>query len=144
MFRYFLPLLLLPCQVVSAAWPYTPFTTSGITIRNTENNIVTYAGVNWPGAANTMLPEGLQYASVESIVSKIKELGLNVIRLTYAIEMIDQIYENGGRDVPILTALTEALGTENGTKIYNDVLANNPSFNSHTTRLDVRVPLAVH
>lgn len=37
-----------------------------------------------------MVPEGLQYQSVETIVSKIKSLGMNSIRLTYATELIDQ------------------------------------------------------
>lgn len=129
--------LLLPCQLAAAAWPSTPFKTSGRWILNSAGENVTYAGVNWPGAADTMIPEGLQYSSVDAIVAKIKSLGLNVIRLTYAIEMIDQIYENDGNDIPLLTAFTEALGTENGTTIYNDVLANNPSFTSKTTRLEV-------
>jgi len=97
---------------------------------------VTYAGVNWPGAADVMIPEGLQYASVQSIVSGIKSLGMNVIRLTFAIEMIDDILDNGG-DKTILAAFQKALGTANGSKIFNQVIAKNPSFNSTTTRLQV-------
>jgi hypothetical protein len=57
-----------------------------------------------------MVPEGLQYESIQSIVSKIKSLGMNVIRLTYAIEMIDDILDDGG-DVSIRTAFQRALGT---------------------------------
>jgi hypothetical protein len=139
MFGYFLPSLLLSYQLAAAAWPSTPFSTSGRWILNSAGENVTYAGVNWPGAADTMIPEGLQYSSIDDIVAKIKSVGLNVIRLTYAIEMIDQIYENDGNDIPLLTAFTEALGTENGTAIYNDVLANNPSFTSETTRLEVNM-----
>jgi hypothetical protein len=138
MARYLLPALLLTFHHILAAWPATPLITSGRWILNAEGAKVTYAGINWPGAADTMIPEGLQYSSIQSIVAKIKQLGMNVIRLTYAIELIDQIYENGGQDVPLLTAFTQALGTENGTKVYNEVLSNNPSFSSHTTRLDVR------
>lgn len=141
--RYLLPALFLPSQLVSAAWPYAPFTTSGRWILNSNGATVTYAGVNWPGAADTMIPEGLQYSSIESIVAKIKETGMNVIRLTYAIEMIDQIYENDGKDIPLLTSFTEALGTTDGTNIYNAVLANNPSFTSKTTRLEVLIELAL-
>jgi len=51
--------------------------------------------------------------------------------------LIDQIFENGGTDVPISTAFINALGQENGTKIFGQVLANNPSFNEATTRLQV-------
>lgn len=97
----------------------------------------TYAGVNWPGASESMIPEGLQYQSIEDIVAKIKNLSMNSIRLTYATELIDQIYENGGVDIAIQTAFTDALGQENGTAILNKVMANNPSFSSNTTRLEV-------
>lgn len=118
------------------AWPYGPLVTSGRYIRDSQGNNVTYAGVNWPGAADVMIPEGLQYASISSIVSGIKSLGMNAIRLTFAIEMIDDIYDNGG-DKTILAAFQKALGTTNGQKVYNQVIAKNPSFNSSTTRLQV-------
>jgi hypothetical protein len=119
----------------TSSWPYTPFHTSGRDIKNTLNKTVTYAGVNWPGAADVMIPEGLQYQSVSTIVSKIKSLGMNVIRLTYAIEMIDDIYAGG--DVSLENALTIALGSENGTKVLNEILTANPSFTANTTRLEV-------
>lgn len=92
--------------------------------------------MNWPGAADVMIPEGLQYASIKSIVSGIKSLGMNVIRLTFAIEMIDDILDDGG-DVTVQTALTSALGVENGCTLYKEIVKNNPSFSSATTRLQV-------
>ena len=55
-----------------------------------------------------------------------------------AIEMIDEIFENDGSDVPIKTAFINALGVENGTRIFEHVLTNNPRFNENTTRLQVR------
>jgi hypothetical protein len=88
--------LLLIRGAQASSWPYGSFYTSGNYIVNAKRSRVTYAGVNWPGATDTMIPEGLQYQSIESIVSKIKSLGMNVIRLTYAIEMIDDILDNGG------------------------------------------------
>lgn len=117
------------------SWPYAPFYTSGRDMKNTLYETVTYAGVNWPGAADVMIPEGLQFQSIATIVSKIKSLGLNSIRLTYAIEMIDDIYESG--DVSLEDALTIALGAENGTIVLGEVLAANPSFSANTTRLQV-------
>jgi hypothetical protein len=120
---------------VKASWPNLPLTTSGRWILDSTGATVTYAGVNWPGAADTMIPEGLQYQSIETIVGKIKSLGMNVIRLTFAIEMIDDIY-NGG-DVTLETSFANALGSSNGTTVYNEVLSNNPSFDSSTTRLQV-------
>lgn len=123
---------------VQQPWPNGPFTTSGSWILDASNNNVTYAGVNWPGAAETMVPEGLQYQSIESIVSRIKSLGMNSIRLTYATELIDQIYDNNMTDVPIRTSFTNALGVTNGTRVFESVVANNPSLGNSTTRLQVR------
>ena len=82
-----------------------------------------------------MIPEGLQYASIQSIVSKIKSLGMNVIRLTYAIEMIDDIYAGG--DNTIKTSFIHALGTVNGTALFKEVVKHNPQFSAGTTRLEV-------
>jgi hypothetical protein len=120
-----------------AAWPYTPFTTSGRDIKNSQGKNVIYAGVNWPGAADVMIPEGLQYQSISTIMSRIKEVGSNVIRLTYAIEMIDDIY--AGKDSSLKTAFVQALGQTNGTRVLKQVLSHNPSFTEATTRLEVRL-----
>ncbi|KAI0156134.1 glycoside hydrolase superfamily [Pestalotiopsis sp. NC0098] len=120
-----------------AAWPYGPFVTSGHDIKDSNGDTVVFAGANWPGAADVMIPEGLQYQSIETIVSKIKSLGMNAIRLTYAIELVDQIYENGGQDVSIETALNDALGTTNGSTVLEQIITNNPTFTSATTRLEV-------
>ncbi|KAI0202128.1 glycoside hydrolase family 5 protein [Astrocystis sublimbata] len=120
-----------------ASWPNGPFVTSERWITDAAGAKITYVGVNWPAASETMLPEGLQYQSVKTIVSKIKSLGMNSIRLTYAIEMIDQYYDNGEKDVPIQKAFADALGQENGKAIYDKVIANNPSFDTKTTRLQV-------
>jgi hypothetical protein len=121
----------------ASSWPHAPFTTSGRDIKNSLNETVIYAGVNWPGAADVMIPEGLQYQSIATIVSKIKDLGMNVIRLTYAIEMIDDIYENV--DSSLKTAFVQALGEVNGTKVLKQVLESNPGFTEDTTRLEVSV-----
>lgn len=126
--------------VAAQSWPNGPFTTSGRDILDASGNVVTYAGANWPGAADVMIPEGLQYQSVANIVAQIKSAGMNVIRLTYAIELIDQIYENGGVDVPISTAFVDALGEENGTAVYQEVLTANPDFAENITRLEVSDP----
>lgn len=83
-----------------------------------------------------MVPEGLQYSSIETIVSKVKSLGMNAIRLTYAIEMIDDILDGGG-DVDLKTTFINALGDENGVAVYNNVTTNNPQFGPNTTRLQV-------
>jgi hypothetical protein len=148
LFTMHIPLLLLPILTAltqaspiisrSSSWPHAPFTTSGRDIKNSLNNTVTYAGVNWPGAADVMIPEGLQYQSIATIVSKIKDLDMNVIRLTYAIEMIDDIYD--GVDSSLKTAFINALGEVNGTKVLEQVLSSNPTFTENTTRLEVSPP----
>jgi len=121
----------------SRAWPNGPYSTNGRWIVDKAGVNVPLAGVNWHGALETMVPEGLQYQSVEFIVSRIKSLGMNVVRLTYATQMVDEIFDNGGKDIPIQTAFVNALGRDNGTVVFDNVLKNNPSFNSTTTRLQV-------
>ena len=124
---------------IASAFPELPFTTSGSTILNSAGASLKYAGTNWPGHGQVMVPEGLQYQSIETIVSDIKSLGMNVIRLTYAIEMIDQIYDNGGSDIDLQTAFTDGLG-DTGSSVLSSVLANNPQFTASTTRLEVSMP----
>ncbi|KAF3356917.1 Protein fat-free-like protein [Verticillium dahliae VDG1] len=119
------------------AWPKGPFVTSGRDIHNSDGEIVRQAGTNWPGHGEVMVPEGLQYLSVERVLSEIKSLGMNAIRLTFATELVDQIYANGGEDIDIKTAFIEGLGPENGTIVLEKVLKNNPSFTPETKRLEV-------
>ncbi|KAH8593598.1 putative endoglucanase E1 [Bisporella sp. PMI_857] len=119
------------------AWPYAPFTTEGRWIKNSLGETVTLVGVNWPGAADAAIPEGLQYSSIANILGKVKELGMNTIRLTYATQMVDEYFENGEVDVPVLTAFTNVFGAANGTALWNQVVAKNPEFNDRTTRLQV-------
>ncbi|EME38370.1 glycoside hydrolase family 5 protein [Dothistroma septosporum NZE10] len=107
-------------------WPYAPFTTSGRDIKNTQGETVTNAGANWPGDADSMLPEGLQYQSVANIVSKIKSLGMDTIRLTYAIEMVDDIYSDN-IDSSLEGTFVNALGQENGTKVFSQFPITTPS-----------------
>lgn len=120
-----------------ASWPNGPFTTNGRWVVDASGLAVTYAGVNWPGHVDAMIPEGLQYRSISDIISMAKSVGINSIRLTYATEMIDQIESNGGVDVTVQAALVAALGQDNGTAIFEKVLSHNPSFSSNTTRLEV-------
>ncbi|KAI1815110.1 glycoside hydrolase superfamily [Poronia punctata] len=122
----------------SSSWPNGPLVTSGRWITDVTGGKITYAGINWPGSLETMIPEGLQYQSIETIVSKVKEEGMNVIRLTYATEMVDQYYEKGEeKDVTIQKAFIDALGEEDGRAVYDMVVRNNPSFGPETTRLQV-------
>ncbi|KAJ3554048.1 hypothetical protein NPX13_g10724 [Xylaria arbuscula] len=121
----------------SASWPYGPFTVLGAEMKDSRNATIVYAGTNWPGHGEVMIPDGLQYQSIQTIVSKIKSLGMNSIRLTYAIQMVDQYYSNGNKDTTVQQSFITALGSTNGPKVYAKFLAANPSFNANTTRLDV-------
>ncbi|KAI1073362.1 glycoside hydrolase family 5 protein [Whalleya microplaca] len=120
-----------------ASWPYGPLVTSGRDIKNARGDTIVYAGTNWPGHGEVMIPDGLGYQSIETVVSKIKSLGMNSIRLTYAIQLIDDIYANNGKDTTVKDSFIKALGQSNGTKVYNQFLAKNPSFDDSTTRLQV-------
>lgn len=128
---------LLPLLQGINAFPNLPFTVDGPLILDTEGTSIKTAGTNWPGHNDVMVPEGLQYKSIPAIVSDIKSLGMNVVRLTFAIEMIDQIYANGGEDVSLQTAFEDALGVENATIVLDNVVKNNPQFTGESKRLEV-------
>lgn len=134
----FLPTFLCAAALPSLlyAFPNAPFTTSDQWILDSTGANFTYVGVNWPGAADVLIPEGLQYQSIASIASKIKSLKMNIVRLTFAIEMIDDVKDNGG-DVTIQDAFKKALGSTNGDNVYRQVIENNPQFNASTTRVQV-------
>lgn len=135
----FLSVIVAALSVGSAApasFPDTPFKTVGRQIVGQSGKNIVYAGVNWPGAADTMLPEGLQYQSIKNIVNKFSNLGANVVRLTYAIEMIDDIYSYSPNST-LQNTLIHALGTANGAKVLNRILKKNPQFTPFTTRLEV-------
>lgn len=121
----------------SSPFPNGPFTTKDSQVYGANGQRVTYAGVSWPGAERTMVPEGLQYQSIQDIVSKIKSLGMNAVRLTYASEMVDQIYDEHLRDVPVHQTFVNRLGHQNGSQVFDKILANNPSFARDITHIEV-------
>ena len=84
-----------------------------------------------------MIPDGLAYQSIASVVSQIKSVGMNAIRLTYAIQMIDEIQENGGADITVQAAFAQALGASDGAARFAEFLDKNPEFDEQTTRLQV-------
>jgi hypothetical protein len=128
-----------PARYTKRSFQPLPLSSNDRWIVDANNNHAPYVGINWPGAADTMLPEGLQYQSIANIVQKLSDTGFNVVRLTFAIELVDDILDNGG-DVKLQDALTRALGVSNGSTILNKIIANNPQFTADTTRLQVRFP----
>ncbi|KAI2615127.1 glycoside hydrolase family 5 protein [Hypoxylon sp. NC1633] len=121
----------------TGGWPYGPLRTKGRDIVNSRDEVVTWAGVNWPMSGETMIPEGLEWKSAEDILDDIVSVGFNVIRMGYAIQMIDEIYKRGGQDVPLEVAMIMALGYENGTKVTSDIIAKNPAWTRDTTRFEI-------
>lgn len=113
-----------------------PFSTEGSDIIDANGGSFKYKSTNWPGHQEIMIPEGLQHASVASIVSWIPKFGLNSVRLTFAIEMIDDIYSNSPNQT-LEKSVINALGTDNGTIALQQILDNNPEFTKDTTRLEV-------
>jgi hypothetical protein len=122
-----------------------PFSSSDRWIVDADGKNVPVVGINWPGAAETMLPEGLGYQSIANIVQKLTETGFNTVRLTFAIEMVDDILDNGG-DVTLSDTLTRALGSANGSAMLSKIISNNPQFTTTTTRLEASfIPcLSIH
>ncbi|KAF1957223.1 glycoside hydrolase [Byssothecium circinans] len=116
--------------------PPLPFSTEGRDILDSDGNVFHYKATNWPGHQEIMIPEGLQHASVASIVSWIPKSGLNSVRLTFATEMIDDIYSNSANQT-LEKSVLNALGTDNGTVVLQQILDKNPEFTKETTRLQV-------
>lgn len=118
--------------------PYSlPFSTGpGPSIRSRDGHAVQLVGTNWPGQREAMIPEGLEYSSTKSIVSHIRHLRLNVVRMTFAIEMVDDVLDNGG-DKTLEYTMINALGEGDGTIYLNNILRNNPQLKPTTTRLGV-------
>jgi endoglucanase len=71
-----------------------PYNTQGRDIVDSRGEKTTWAGVNWPMSGETMIPEGLEWASADEILEDIASVGFNYIRMGYAIEMIDQVYDH--------------------------------------------------
>lgn len=71
----------LPRASNSSEWPYGPFRTQGRDIVNARGEVITWAGVNWPMSGETMVPEGLEWASAEDILDNVASVGFNFIRM---------------------------------------------------------------
>ncbi|KAH8887613.1 glycoside hydrolase [Thozetella sp. PMI_491] len=119
------------------SWPHGPFSTKGRNIVNARGDVLSWAGVNWPMSGETMVPEGLEWASVDDILDMVKDVGFNVLRMGYAIQMVDEIYDRNGSDVSLLQTMVAALGEANGTRVTNEIVAKNPSWTLETTRFEV-------
>ncbi|KAJ3560188.1 hypothetical protein NPX13_g9387 [Xylaria arbuscula] len=121
----------------SKQWPYAPFSTKGRDIVNSRGDVVTWAGINWPMSGETMIPEGLEWKSAADILDDVASVGFNFIRMGYAIQMVDEIYDRDGHDVPMIDALTAALGSANGTRVAKAIVEKNPSWTVKTTRFEI-------
>lgn len=113
-----------------------PLLTKGRDIIDANGKIFHFKSTNWPGHQEIMIPEGLQHSSVQNIVSWFPKLGLNSVRFTFAIEMIDDIYSNNPNQT-LEKSVLNALGQKNGTIVLDQILKNNPMFTKNTTRLQV-------
>lgn len=65
----------------TSEWPYGPLKTKGRDIVNSRDEVVTWAGVNWPMSGETMVPEGLEWKSAEEILDDVVGVGFNFIRM---------------------------------------------------------------
>lgn len=134
----YLPSLLPLLTLATSALAFNrPLSTSGRWITDATRTPVTVVGTNWPGHLEPMIPEGLQYQSYKTIIARIKSLGMNTVRLTFAIQMVDEIFERNGTDVSLRETLVNALGQANGTKVLESVLKSNKDFSAEMPRLEV-------
>jgi endoglucanase len=113
-----------------------PLSTKGRDIVDANGDVFHFISTNWPGHQEVMVPEGLQHASVKDIVSWFPKFGLNSVRLTFAIEMIDDYLANSPNQT-LEKSFINSLGQTNGTRVLGQILEKNPEFTKDTTRLEV-------
>lgn len=113
-----------------------PLSTKGRDIVDANGDIFYFASTNWPGHQEVMVPEGLQHASIKEIAAWFPKFGLNSVRLTFAIEMVDDYLSNSPNQT-LEKSFINSLGETNGTAVLNQILKNNPEFTKDTTRLEV-------
>jgi len=76
-------------EAMAAPLPSGYLHTQGAQIRDTNNNPVRLAGVNWYGFdCNSMVPGGLNYQTLDHICQKVANLGFNLIRLPYSVQAV--------------------------------------------------------
>ena len=110
----------------------SPLHTSGRWILNSSNQRVKLRCVNWAGAGETRIPEGLQAAPLDSITSWIANAGFNCVRLTYSTDMAlspDQAVSDAFSAAASSTGSGSAL-----TALYGTAKAKNPFLSSATTQ----------
>jgi hypothetical protein len=125
-----------PPSVLNRAASILPLSTKGRDIIDANGNVFHYMSTNWPGHQEIMIPEGLQHSSVQDIVSWFPKLGLNSVRMPFAIQMVDDYLANSPNQTLEKSVLNAIPGT-NGTNVLNSILKKNPQFTRNTTRLEV-------
>jgi endoglucanase len=125
-----------PSSKLKRAESILPLSTKGRDILDANGDVFHFMSTNWPGHQEIMIPEGLQHSSVKDIVSWFPKLGLNSVRLPFAIQLVDDYLENSP-DQTLEKSVLNAIPGTNGTDVLNQILKNNPQFTKNTTRLQV-------
>lgn len=125
-----------PSKAPRQAASLLPLSTKGRDIIDANGDVFHFISTNWPGHQEIMIPEGLGQSSIKDIVSWFPKFGLNSVRLTFAIEMIDDHYSNNPNQT-LEKSVINALGQANGTKVLGQILEKNPQFTKDSTRLEV-------
>ena len=106
-----------------------PLHTRGTEIVDKYGQEVQIRAVNWPGHLDYMIPEGLAHQSVDYIAGMIKKMGFNAVRLTFAVQMIDEHLEWQDPE-------PQKLKNRIKPATYNDIVWNNP-WTADAVPLDV-------
>lgn len=128
-FLTYLPLFIF---LLSGLASSTVLHTSSRWILDSNNNRVKLRCVNWAGAAETRIPEGLQWQPVATIASWIANAGFNCVRLTYSIDMALDPNESVSS---AFSSAASSTGTGTTlTNLYTTAVGKNPWLSSTTTR----------
>ena len=132
MWSHFLTDLSLSILFLSSVAHSTVLHTSSRWILDSSNTRVKLRCVNWAGASETRIPEGLQWQPVATIASWIASSGFNCVRLTYSIDMALDPNESVSSAFSSAASSTGAGTTL--TNLYTTAVGKNPWLSTATTR----------
>lgn len=135
-FCWALGLLGLASSLVAAVdLPALPFSTTSRWMVDANGKRFKMKGVNWSSDLETMTPEGLQYASIDTMADYVQQSGFNFVRLTWATDMAlapstttKQAFQNAAvaADVSEATLMS-----------YYDMAVQQNPFMANSTLIDV-------
>ncbi|KAL9625880.1 MAG: hypothetical protein Q9160_000201 [Pyrenula sp. 1 TL-2023] len=132
MWKVFCPCLLLLTSILLSVTEGAVLHSSSRWILDSNNQRVKLRCVNWAGASEVNIPEGLQWQPVDTTASWIASAGFNCVRLTYSIDMA--LNPNQKVSDSFNAAASSTGAGSKLTALYNTAVSKNSFLSSASTR----------